>query len=75
MTRKHLTKKQQFWPGTNIIKSSGNAFDWRNTAQGIFSSNELAHLQAYVKSQLGDTSFKPSIPTFTKARPSRFTNY
>lgn len=21
----------KFWPGTNIVKSTGNAFDWRNT--------------------------------------------
>lgn len=74
MTRKHTTKKQQFWPGSNIPKSSGNAFDWRNTAQGIYTSQELSALQAYVKSQLGNTEFKPTIPTFSKAKASRFTN-
>jgi len=74
MTRKHSTKKQQFWPGSNIVKSSGNAFDWRNTAEGLYSASELSHLQAYVKSQIGVTAIKPSIPSFTRAKPSRFTN-
>ncbi len=74
MTRKLVTKKQQFWPGSNIIKSSGNAFDWKNTATGLYSKAELASLQSYVKSQMGNTEFKPTIPTFSKARASRFTN-
>ena len=74
MTRKHTTKKQQYWPGSNIPKSTGNAFDWKNTAKGIFTGTELNALQAYVKSQIGDTSHKPSIPTFSKAQASRFTN-
>ena len=68
MTRKHVTKKQQYWPGSNIIKSSGNAFDWRNTAQGLYSDAELSHLQSYVKSQMVSTEFKPSIPTYSRAR-------
>lgn len=31
----------KFWPGSNIPKSSGNAFDWRNTAQGLFTKTDL----------------------------------
>jgi hypothetical protein len=30
-----------YWPGTKIPKSFGNAFDWRNTAQGLFSKTDL----------------------------------
>lgn len=22
-------KKKQYWPGTNIVRSTGNAFDWK----------------------------------------------
>jgi hypothetical protein len=45
MARKQVTKKQQFWPGTNIVKSSGNAFDWRNKEQRIFTKAEIAQMQ------------------------------
>ena len=31
----------KYWPGTQIPKSSGNAFDWRNTAQGLFTKQDL----------------------------------
>ena len=31
----------KYWPGSNIPKSSGNAFDWRNTAKGLFTKAEL----------------------------------
>lgn len=74
MTRKHTTKKQQFWAGSNIPKSSGNAFDWQGTAQGIFSKAELAAMQTYIKSKLGNTAVAATIPTYSKARASRFTN-
>ena len=73
MTRKQVTKKQQVWPGTNIIKSEGNAFDWRATAKGLYSRAELAALESGVKAKLS-TEFKASIPTYSKARASTFTN-
>jgi hypothetical protein len=73
MTRKHVTKKQQFWPGSNIIKSSNNAFDWQNTAKGLYSRAELSSLEQGVRAKIS-TEFKPSITTFAKAKASRFTN-
>jgi hypothetical protein len=33
------------WP-----RSHGNAFDWQNTAQGLFSKSELAAMQTKIKS-------------------------
>ena len=73
MTRKHTTKKQQFWPGTNTVKSENNAFDWKSTAKGLFNASELAALQSGIKAKL-NTEFKPSIPSYSKAKPSSFTN-
>ena len=58
MTRKHTTKKQQFWPGTNTVKSENNAFDWKSTAKGLFNASELAALQSGIKAKL-NTEFKP----------------
>jgi len=26
-------KKKQYWPGTNIVRSTGNAFDWKRKQQ------------------------------------------
>jgi hypothetical protein len=74
MTRKHTTKKQQYWPGTNIVKSVGNAFDWKASAQGMYTKAELASIQAYVKSRMNNTAVASTIPTFSKARASGFTN-
>lgn len=73
MTRKHTTKKQQFWSGTNTVKSENNAFDWKTTAKGLYSAAELAALQSGIKAKL-NTEFKASIPTYSKAKPSGFTN-
>lgn len=73
MTRKLKTKKQQYWPGSNILKSQNNAFDWQATATGLYTASELSHIQAYVKSQM-NPSVKPTIQTFSIAKPSRFTN-
>lgn len=73
MAIKRVTKKQQFWPGSNIQKSYGNAFDWTSTAQGIYSKAELSAAESYVKSKL-NLEVKPTIPTFVKPKPSVFTN-
>ena len=67
MTRKHTTKKQQFWPGSNIVKSSGNAFDWRNTAKSLYTKSELAYLQSGVLSKL-KLEEKAQVLVYSKAR-------
>jgi len=51
------------WP-----KSHGNAFDWRNTAKGLFSKAELATMQANIKSNPHFTG--DSIHTYSRAVPS-----
>ena len=67
MTSKHVTKKQQFWPGSKVEKSFGNAFDWTATAKGIYSKAELAALEGNVRAKL-KLEVKPTIPTYSKAR-------
>lgn len=69
MTRKAVTKKQQFWSGTNITKSSNNAFDWRNTAKGLYTDKELTHMQAHIKSRM-TTEFKAPITSYSRSGPS-----
>ena len=69
MTRKAVTKKQQFWPGSNIAKSSNNAFDWRNTAKGVYTEKELNHMQAHIKSRM-TTEFKMPITSYSRSAPS-----
>lgn len=36
----------KYWPGTNIPKSKGNAFDWRNSVSKIATSKEFKMSQA-----------------------------
>jgi hypothetical protein len=67
MTRKHLTKKQQFWPGSNIPKSSGNAFDWRNYARGVYSATELSHMEGNLRANMR-TDYHPAIGVYSRAR-------
>jgi len=67
MTRKIATKKQRYWPGSNIVKSQGNAFDWQGKPQGIFTKAELASLETNVRQKIG-LAVKPSIPTYSRAR-------
>ena len=69
MAQKKSTKKQQFWPGTNIVKSSGDAFDWRNTAKGLYTQKEINHMNGCAKAN-NTTKFKPSFMSFTRAAPS-----
>ena len=51
------------WP-EGWRKSSGNAFDWQNTAQGLFSKQELAAMQAKIKANPG---FSSGIHIYSKA--------
>lgn len=43
---KSQKKKPKYWPGTNIVKSYGNAFDWRSIKFGV--SDELARYMGRV---------------------------
>lgn len=53
------------WP-EGWKKSHGNAFDWRNTAQGLFSKAELAVMQTKIKANPAFTG--DSVHTYSKAK-------
>lgn len=55
------------WP-EGWKKSHGNAFDWRNTAKGLFSKAELAVMQTKIKANPNFTG--DSVHTYSKAKPS-----
>lgn len=42
-----------YWPGTNIPKSTGNAFDWRGKVSQIASSHSFRQSQAATKQMQG----------------------
>jgi len=46
----------EYWPGTNIVKSKGNAFDWRNQDKTEL-DKWMTHL-AYVKRGVENASKK-----------------
>ena len=37
--------KKQYWPGTNLEKSRGNAFDWRNV-KDVRGENEMSSMRS-----------------------------
>lgn len=51
------------WP-----KSRNNAFDWQNTAQGLFSKAEIATMQTKIKANPNYTN--NTVHTYSKAKPS-----
>lgn len=51
------------WP-----KSRNNAFDWQNTAEGLFSKAELAAMQAKIKANPNFTG--GVVHTYSRAKPS-----
>lgn len=55
------------WP-EGWKKSHGNAFDWRNTAKGLFSKSELAVMQTKIKANPAFTG--DSVHTYSRAKPS-----
>lgn len=60
-----------YWPGTKILKSTGNAFDWRNTTSNITKSKEFKLSQASSMNMAGKGSEKgKSFTIYSKARPS-----
>lgn len=46
----------QYWPGTNIPKSKGNAFDWRNSASKIVQTKEFRMSQTTTLQMAGKGS-------------------
>ena len=43
--------KKKYWPGTNIVKSTGNAFDWRAPKQIEEREDEMPGVRRVERSQ------------------------
>jgi len=54
-----------FWPGTKIIKSRGNAFDWRNQ------ESQLAKDYAFNRQSTAPTQQGRSFTIYSKAQRSK----
>lgn len=56
-----------YWPGTKIVKSKGNAFDWRGK-ESYVASDRSVRLSDVSKRKVADTSHKRSFTIYSKAR-------
>ncbi len=60
-----------YWPGTNIIKSQGNAFDWQRSASRVTSSKEWKMSQASTLQTAGSgTDKRKQFTIYSKAKAS-----
>ncbi len=61
-----------YWPGTSIVKSQGNAFDWRNNISKIANSTEFKQSQQSTAVNAGNNSRKKKAFTiYSKAQKSK----
>lgn len=56
-----------YWPGTKIVKSQGNAFDWRNKDSCILSDPHVRAVNT-VLLQKAELKAKKSFTIYSKAR-------
>ena len=60
-----------YWPGTKIIKSQGNAFDWRNYGSTILQDKKFLFSEIAKKNSAGTgTDARKQFTIYSKARPS-----
>ena len=53
----------RYWPGTNIVKSTNNAFDWRKERDSIANSKEFK--QSYHSTMVNSGNGAHKNKTFT----------
>ena len=58
-----------YWPGTKIVKSRGNAFDWQGKCSEIVSDPKIRMSNA-TKKQMATVAHKKSFTIYSKARKS-----
>lgn len=56
-----------YWPGTKIVKSRGNAFDWKNKESSLLTDPHLRAVNA-VLLQKAALESKKSFTIYSKAR-------
>jgi len=60
-----------YWPGTKIIKSQGNAFDWRHYGSTIMQDKKFIQSEIAKKNSAGTGADpKKQFTIYSKARPS-----
>lgn len=61
-----------YWPGTNIVKSKGNAFNWQNNKSQIVETVEFKRSQM-TKLQMAGTGSDPkkTFTIYSKAKLSK----
>lgn len=57
-----------YWPGTNIRRSTGNAFDWRGGVSQIASTREFKQSQLATKQMAGKGK---TFTIYSKARAKK----
>lgn len=64
-----------YWPGTKIVKSRGNAFDWRNnTGSAILNDKAFMHSEIAKKNSSGTgTDPRKQFTVYSKARVTKKT--
>lgn len=62
---------QEYWPGTRIPKSRGNAFDWKGGYSQIFASRSFKNAQAAAKAAEGVTEKARSFTIYTRAKAAK----
>ena len=61
-----------YWPGTKIIKSRGNAFDWRNSTSKVTNTKEFKLSQHSTLANAGaGTDRKKSFTIYSKAKATK----
>jgi len=63
-----------YWPGTNIVKSRGNAFDWRSSRDSsVLQDKEWKQSATGTRNAVryGDVTKSTSFTVYSKARPAK----
>lgn len=60
----------KYWPGTKIIKSQGNAFNWQGKGSMVISDPKI-RMSGATKKQMATTEHKKSFTIYSKARPAK----
>lgn len=66
MKKPQLVSK--YWPGTNIVKSKNNAFDWQTNKEALTNSRDW---RQSIAGTIGASMKKQSMTVYSKAKPAK----
>lgn len=61
----------KYWPGTNIVKSKNNAFDWRNQTSRVIDRNLMNSQQATLTNTGNGTDKSRAFTIYSRAKASK----